>query len=777
MSNLFLHKAKTGIYKKYLSHCYQVSFLILGMLTTTALIGNNNTTPLANASASVTTCQVSSSGNISAPATAYYGQEITITGTTPSADSDLEYMWFFNPSASYFSSDAIDLGTGDTPDLTYTITQSGWFIRCVRPKNCGWSWFQALETNSEYVEIVASNEEPNTGCYDCSQLNTNINGFMFLGTLNGHAYYKKLYGDVPFTQAQNYATQLGGYLAVINSQEENDFLVSVADGQFWLGLTDAGTEGSFHWINGEPLDYQNWAPGEPNNYNGNQDHVFVYSDGTWDDTNGNSEIWVIVEVPCPLSGGTIGGNVFMDFDGDGLQGAGEGGLGGVEISLFSADGTKSVLVSGNSGTYFFGDLEPGTYTVVVGAAPEGCPITTATTYDITIGCGDHFEGNFGFMPGTMLGSIGCVAFMDADANGVQEGGEAGAAGIIVYLYDQSNNIIAVKTTAADGTYSFGGLAAGTYTVVAGSAPDASSPSTPDTYTITLAAGENVCSANFGFGMTSLLCELDCKVYLQGAAEPAAPKPGKAGEAPELKNAFLMRDNLRSDGLIPLSEPYADMVNFAQVGNGDEITTDAVLNIEGEDAIVDWVLLEIRDNNDATNIIATRSALVQRDGDIVDVDGVSPVSFDIADGDYNLAVRHRNHLGVMTATPISFSTNSIATVDFTDPATATYGSAAQANLGGSNAMWAGDTDCNGTIIFQGNNSDTGNVFFEVMFDENNPGLVNYIVSGYNSGDIDMSCTSIYQGNDNDVTDLFFNILVHPDNLQGYMNFIIEEQLPE
>jgi hypothetical protein len=41
---------------------------------------------------------------------------------------------------------------------------------------------------------------------------------------------------------------------------------------------------------------------------------------------------------------------------------------------------------------------------------------------------------------------------------------------------------------------------------------------------------------------------------------------------------------------------------------------------GANAIVDRVLLEFRDSGDVANLVTTKPALVQRDGDIVDVDG-------------------------------------------------------------------------------------------------------------------------------------------------------------
>ena len=103
---------------------------------------------------------------------------------------------------------------------------------------------------------------------------------------------------------------------------------------------------------------------------------------------------------------------------------------------------------------------------------------------------------------------------------------------------------------------------------------------------------------------------------------------------------LMKSNLHDNGHIPLGEPYG-------TGNG-ETTTQAVLDEDSVDSdiIVDWVLVELR--RTATQVSKVRAALLQKDGDIVDTDGVSPVKFSgVASGKYHVAVKHRNHLGAMT----------------------------------------------------------------------------------------------------------------------------------
>ena len=105
-----------------------------------------------------------------------------------------------------------------------------------------------------------------------------------------------------------------------------------------------------------------------------------------------------------------------------------------------------------------------------------------------------------------------------------------------------------------------------------------------------------------------------KVYLQGAFDRATG---------------LMTDHLRAKGYLPEVEPYSTTEvgltkPFVHVGKGggEMIKNANVFEDKGENSIVDWIFLEIR-AADGETAIATRSALLQRNGNIVDVDGVSP----------------------------------------------------------------------------------------------------------------------------------------------------------
>ena len=50
-----------------------------------------------------------------------------------------------------------------------------------------------------------------------------------------------------------------------------------------MGINDLGREGTFTQIDGKPLVYQNWAPGEPNNWRNNEDCGEFRGNGKWND--------------------------------------------------------------------------------------------------------------------------------------------------------------------------------------------------------------------------------------------------------------------------------------------------------------------------------------------------------------------------------------------------------------------------------------------------------------------------------------------------------------
>src|SRR5690606_23575085 len=228
-----------------------------------------------------------------------------------------------------------------------------------------------------------------------------------------------------------------------------------------------------------------------------------------------------------------------------------------------------------------------------------------------------------------------------------------------------------------------------------------------------------------------------KVFLQG---------------PYANAAGLMAAGLNDAGMLPLTEPYSAL-GYAHAGpGGGETTVQAVLAVPGSRRVVDWVVVELRDKNDPSQVLASRSALLRRDGTIVSADGVADVSFPGHGPDqYFVAVRHRNHLGIMTAAaqPLA-STGQL--IDLTNASVAVHGGTdATTAVGSVRCMWAGDADMNGEVKYTGHQNDRDLILLRIG------GLVaTTLYQGYASEDVNMDGIVKYTGTGNDRDGVLLNL---------------------
>ncbi len=106
---------------------------------------------------------------------------------------------------------------------------------------------------------------------------------------NGH-FYELYTFSMSWDAAKKFCEEKrSGHLLTINDAAEQAFieesLLSDIKGAYYIGASDATSEGTFEWITDEPFVYSNWATGEPNDLNV-QDYLQIYSDGKWaDDAN------------------------------------------------------------------------------------------------------------------------------------------------------------------------------------------------------------------------------------------------------------------------------------------------------------------------------------------------------------------------------------------------------------------------------------------------------------------------------------------------------------
>ncbi len=252
-----------------------------------------------------------------------------------------------------------------------------------------------------------------------------------------------------------------------------------------------------------------------------------------------------------------------------------------------------------------------------------------------------------------------------------------------------------------------------------------------------------------------------KVYLQGPSL----NPVDAG---------LMNDGLRSGGHLPTTSPYAV----------DPATTPSTtFDVTGNDAIVDWVLVELRDATTNTTILFSQSALLQRDGDVVGTDGTSNLSFNTPEGNYYIAVKHRNHLGIMSEVTHLLSHTSTTALNFYDGSAKVFGTGGDTSYGmpaNTNAMWAGDANGDGQIVFLNTGAESVEIK-QLVLDESAGGpfgsSVFFKPTGYFDEDVYLDGEVIFLNAGNDLLPIRDNILAHPSNqVFNSVFYVIQAQMP-
>jgi hypothetical protein len=253
---------------------------------------------------------------------------------------------------------------------------------------------------------------------------------------------------------------------------------------------------------------------------------------------------------------------------------------------------------------------------------------------------------------------------------------------------------------------------------------------------------------------------------------------------------LMQDSLRAavtlgapGGVYPipyLIPPHIPLFPTSFLPADNVSVSPEVLLVSGPNAIVDWIYIEIRDQVNNNTILARKHALIQRDGDVVSTDGISPLYFNtLCPGQYYVSIKHRNHLGVMTAESVYLSALT-QTVDFTNnnvwikPGITTP---PRRIVQGIYTLWPGDASHNKNTKYNGSMNDKDAVLAAVLGSV--PPLYPFppaanTTFGYRNEDVNMDGKVRYLNTDNDRAFILASIIYASPN--GSSNEIISQHTP-
>jgi large repetitive protein len=289
-------------------------------------------------------------------------------------------------------------------------------------------------------------------------------------------------------------------------------LITVTDGTTtWTAVTDAA---GFYSIAGLPV------PAAGRTYTVTQTQPSAYVDGQESSTGTanpagvNDTMSITLTQASRLSTennfgerlASISGRIWLDADNDGVRDVTETtGIGGTITLLDGAGAVIATIPTNSDGTYTFPNLPLGQYSVVE-TQPAGYGSSTANSLPVTLNSLSATNVDFG----ETLGSITGAVYQDTNHNGLRDPGEPPIGGVNVTLQDTDPLTPDITVpTQSDGSYTFPGLKADTYTIVESQPPaygdgsetvgTAGGSSTPtDTINaVTLDGGENAVGYLFG----------------------------------------------------------------------------------------------------------------------------------------------------------------------------------------------------------------------------------------------------------------------------------------
>lgn len=281
--------------------------------------------------------------------------------------------------------------------------------------------------------------------------------------------------------------------------------------------------------------------------------------------------------------------------------------------------------------------------------------------------------------------------------------------------------------------------------------------------------------------TTDIVKLQSKVILGGAYDFLLEKMAIKGGT-----------NLASYDWFPKTQPYSG-IDFIKY-DGTETTTQTVLDQTGDEAIIDWIIIELRDKIEAHKVVARKAFLLQANAYIINSEtGSDTLTFSVSPDDYYVAIRHRNHLSVMTKNVVALSEKP-ELIDFTVGTTPTFNrdntdtrELARKKEDGTDiyTLWPGNVEHSSrssTVLQQfivafGQGNDISPMTERVLFAPTNQGSnAAHTEFGYFVEDLSLDGRLNITGPSNDTNLVVMAAKFHPANITNSLNVETFEELP-
>jgi hypothetical protein len=207
-----------------------------------------------------------------------------------------------------------------------------------------------------------------------------------------------------------------------------------------------------------------------------------------------------------------------------------------------------------------------------------------------------------------------------------------------------------------------------------------------------------------------------------------------------------RTDLAQLGFLPVHEPYSAMGY-----QPTEATADIPIDESSiwpwsclSNYLVDWVIVELRDATDPSIVIARKAEVLTKAGEICDLtNGKAPI-FNVPQGLYHIAVRHRNHFGVCTSTPVLLKDIPTTIVDLRSAQFPVWGSDTRNCVAPTKcSLRMGDTTHDGIVKYAGSGNDRDPILARIGgYTPTNTAV------GYFPEDLNLDGTVKYTGANND-----------------------------